>query len=594
MSSSISDGWTIRITAALLATSSLVALAGAEAQEQPELNVLMQAMRDELARTVEELQVEGLEKPYFVAYTVSETERLEATGSFGALLSSNEDKSRRLSVEVRVGEPSFDNTNFSSFSLFSTSFGPGAALPIENDYRELRRQIWLATDSAYKSALDALAEKRAALQNETRAEDVADFTAEAPFSFFDSSGSDLPPRTALDDLVRNLSGLFKKMPEVNESEVVAAVRSRRTYYANSEGSAFIRSDPMASIVIKAHTQAVSGVVLDDSLAAYGASWEEVSDHQTLQTGIQDIGARLAARRSASTIDQYNGPVLFEGQAAAELFAQVLVPRLLGSRIPDAEPQYARMLQQDRNPFLDKIGARVLPRFLSVQDDPSLRGDGFLGGYEVDDDGVEARATVLVENGVLKTLLTSRNPIPGIDKSTGNRRGEGPLASNLLLTSTRTMNSDELLAEFMQLVEERGAEYGIVVRRMANASGDEDPLSRISFLVSGSEPGPGVGSLTAAYKVFPDGTEELIPKPELAGVTEAAFRDIVEVSDTSTVYSLPQSASGGRLPAFLLAALSMDQVVTVSVPDLLFEELTVRKPSGNAPHLPVANHPYFDR
>ena len=597
MSNSISLGWIPRMKATLLATSLLMALAplaGAAAQEQPELSVLMQAMRDELARTTEELQVEGLEKPYFVAYTVSESERLEAAGSFGALLSSSEDKSRRLSVEVRVGDPSFDNTNFSTFSLFSTSFGSGASLPIENDYRELRRQIWLATDSAYKSALEALAEKRAAMQNETRAEDVADFTAEEPFTFFDSSGPDLPPRAALDDLVRDLSGLFKTMPEIDESEVVASARSLRTFYVNSEGSAFIRSDPRASIVVKAHTQAADGAVLDDSLAAHGASWDQVGDRRTLETGIQEIGARLAARRSASAIDRYSGPVLFEGQAAAELFAQVLVPRLLGSRIADAEPQFARMLQQDRNPFLDKIGARVLPRFLSIQDDPSLRGDDFLGGYEVDDDGVEARTKALVENGVLKSLLTTRNPIPGIDKSTGNRRGDGPLPSNLLLTSNRTMNSDELLAEFTLLVEERGVEYGIVVRRMANPSEDEDPLSRISFLVSGSEPGPGLGSLTAAYKVFPDGTEELIQTAELAAVTEAAFRDIVAVSEPSTSYSYAQSPVGGSLPSFVAAALSLDKVVTVSVPDLLFEELTLRNPSGNVPHPPVAKHPYFDR
>ena len=571
----------------------LAPLAGASAQEEPELNVLMQALRDELTRSTEELEMEGLEKPYFIAYTVRETERLEARASFGALLSSTQNKSRRLSVEVRVGDPSFDNTNFGSMSILPSSFGPGGALPLENDYREFRRQIWLATDAAYKSALEMLAERRALLQNETRAEDLADFTPVEPFSFYGDAGPDLPPRPALDDLVRGLSEQFKRMPDIFESEVVAAVRNQRTYYLNSEGSAFIRSDPSASIRIEAHTQAGDGTVLDDSVATYGDSWAEVGDLQALQAHVEAIGRNLTARRSAATIDRYNGPVLFEGQAAAELFTQVFMPRLLGNRVPDAEPRLARMLQQARNPFLDRIGGRVLPRSLSIQDDPTLDADGFLGGYAVDDDGVEARAKVLVENGVLRTLLTTRNPVPGIDRSTGNRRGEGPLPSNVLLTSNRAMTRDELRAEFMQLIEERGAGYGIVVRRMAGRD-DGDAQSRMSFLLSGPEAAPSIGSLIAVYKVLPDGTEELIPKAEVAGVTEAAFRDIVEVSDTSTVYSLPQSASGGSLPAFLLAALSMDQVVTVSVPDLLFEELTVRKPSGNAPHLPVANHPYFDR
>lgn len=592
--STMNRGRTImkRSLLATLAFALLAPFSGIGAQEQPQLNVLMQALRDELARSTEELEMEGLEKPYFIAFTVHEIERLEAAASFGALLSSSEDKSRRLSVEVRVGDPTFDNTNFSSMSSFSSGFGPGGSLPLENDYREFRRQIWLATDAAYKSALETLAERRAALQNETRAEDLADFTQEEAFSFYADAGPDLPPRSALDDLVRSLSEQFKQEPAIFESEVVADVRNERVYYVNSEGSAFIRSDPTASIVIEAHTQADDGTVLDDSVASHGNSWNEIEDRQALEAHIEAISRNLTARRTAPAIDRYNGPVLFEGQAAAELFAQVFMPKLLGTKVPDAEPAFARMLQQDRNPFLDRIGARVLPRSLSIQDDPTLDADGFLGGYAVDDDGVEAGPTVLVENGVLRTLLTTRNPIPGIDRSTGNRRGEGPLPSNMLLTSSRPMTRDELKAEFMQLIDERGAGHGIVVRRMAGRD-EEDSLSSMSFLLSGPEAAPPIGSLIEIYKVLPDGTEEMIPKAELAGVTEAAFRDIIEVSDTSTLYSLPQSAGGGSLPSFLLAALGMNEVVTVSVPDLLFEELSIRKPTGNAPHLPVAKHPYFD-
>lgn len=570
----------------------LVPFSGLGAQEEPELNVVMQAMRDELTRSTEQLEMEGLEKPYFIAYTVRETERIEARGSFGALVASTEDKSRRLSVEVRVGAPSFDNTNFTSMNLFSSSFGPGEWLPLENDYREIRRQIWLATDAAYKTALETLAERRAALQNETRAEDVADFTQEEVFSFYGDAGPDLPSRPALDELARELSGEFKRMPDIFESEVVAAARNERVYYLNSEGTAFIRSDPGASIVIEAHTQAGDGTVLDDSVATYGNSWDEVDDRQTLEAHVESIGNSLTARRAATAFERYNGPVLFEGQAAAELFAQVFMPRLVGTRVPDVDPQFARMMRQDRNPFLDRVGARVLPRSLSIQDDPTLDAEGFLGGYTVDDDGVEALPTVLVENGILKTLLTTRNPVPGIERSTGNRRGDGPLPSNVLLTSRRPMTSDELKAEFMLLVEERGAGFGVVVRRMAGPD-EGDPQSQFSFLLGGPEAAPTIGSLIEAYKVLPDGTEELIPKAELAGVTEAAFRDIVEVSDTSTPYSLPQAPSGGSLPSFVAAALSMDKLVTVSVPDLLFEELSIRKPSGNAPHLPVARHPYFD-
>ena len=78
--------------------------------------------------------------------------------------------------------------------------------------------------------------------------------------------------------------------------------------------------------------------------------------------------------------------------------------------------------------------RLLHTFLGVIDDPTTRSyeGSFLGGYGVDDDGVRARATTVVEHGVLKTLLTTRVPVRGIARSTGNRRGSEPVVSNLFV------------------------------------------------------------------------------------------------------------------------------------------------------------------
>ena len=93
----------------------------------------------------------------------------------------------------------------------------------------------------------------------------------------------------------------------------------------------------------------------------------------------------------------------------------------------------------RNPFVDKIGARVLPRSLDVRDDPTIDGNDagpLLGGYAVDGDGVPAGPTPLIERGVLRTLLAGRNPIAGILQSTGNQRGEMLMPSNLLVTTER--------------------------------------------------------------------------------------------------------------------------------------------------------------
>src|SRR5260370_27824088 len=79
----------------------------------------MRAMRDELARSMKKLQLENLQKPYFVAYRAVETANCNANASFGALIGSNCEapggttgRTRNLSIEVRVGDYARDNTNF--------------------------------------------------------------------------------------------------------------------------------------------------------------------------------------------------------------------------------------------------------------------------------------------------------------------------------------------------------------------------------------------------------------------------------------------------------------------------------------------------
>ena len=62
----------------------------------------------------------------------------------------------------------------------------------------------------------------------------------------------------------------------------------------------------------------------------------------------------------------------------------------------------------------RIGARILPRSFSVYDDPGPEKfvDTLLAGaYTFDDEGVPAQRVQLVEEGVLKTLLLSRAPVP---------------------------------------------------------------------------------------------------------------------------------------------------------------------------------------
>ena len=568
---------------------------GQAAAEEALGGVLMQAMRDELQRTMQRLRMGQMERPYFVSYRVEEKTAVGATATFGAVRDMQRSRRRTLSVEVRVGNAGLDNSNFMPARTFNLPGQRTVSLPLDDNYRELRRRLWLVTDSAYKHALETLAKKRAALQNIRSREDVADFAAAPPARVFEEPLMRNLDATAMQERARGLSALFREAPDLHDSRVHAGVNVQNVYYVNSEGSAFIRPQAEAFVQVTAKTQSPAGDVLHDAEVFSANAWNELPSFAAMAERVRTMAAVLSARRKAELVKRYNGPVLFEGAAAAELMAQAFVPQLLGSRMPvvgdSSMNNFATSL---RAPFTDRIGARVLPRFLDLHDDPTLRdfaGNPLAGGYSVDDDGLPSTPTPLIENGILKTLLASRSPVPGVSASTGNRRGSAVAPSNVLLAAEDGLSSDALRAEFMQLSAERGNEFGIVVRRLGT-------------LFDGGRTAAGLGSqidqvrLVRAYKVYSDGREELIRQADLIGLSDSTFKEIVAVSQSTTQHATrflsPQRWYQEYTSVLYGSRETIAPTISISTPDLLFEELTVRKPVGNVPRPPLAKHPYFDR
>ena len=104
-------------------------------------------------------------------------------GHAGGVVGRRERSSLLLSVEVRVGDRSLDNTNFFTRPEFAPMLALASyptLLPLGDDYAELRGRIWLATDSAYNQGLDHLSQRGAVLQTATRVEEVPDSSIEEP------------------------------------------------------------------------------------------------------------------------------------------------------------------------------------------------------------------------------------------------------------------------------------------------------------------------------------------------------------------------------------------------------------------------------
>ena len=428
----------------------------------------------------------------------------------------------------------------------------------------------------YKKAVEDVSKKRATLQNRTRTDDSGDFSKEEPVT----TSHELPP--AKIDLpkweseARALSALFRKMPAIHTSAVSFSASNSYTRYLTSEGTSYTRREPSLSFNASAATQAADGAMLDNFLWYHGRSLAEIPSQDELASRIQESGKYLTDLRDAPTLASYSGPVLVEGDAAPQMLRLMFLPSLMGAKqtINGMQGMGANPNQAE-NPFLDRVGARVLPESLTVVDNPLIaeyQGHHMAAQSKMDEDGMLSREVHLIDNGSLKTLLMSRDPVRGFEHTTGSRHAGQAAPSNVIVTSSAGLSAADLRAKFIDLIQQRKRPFGIVVRRLRTAN-----------------------NVLLAYKVFPDGHEELVRGLQFVGLNAASFKDIVAVSKEPNFLTVQyRPAQNG--PGMMMMTESEENATPVSlvVPSLLFEDATMRQIRAVAPNPPVAGHPFFDK
>ncbi len=521
------------------------------------------AMQDELKRSIEGLRLKDEPSPYYIAYEVEDVSDVTMQARLGAIVEDTTRRIRALRVEVRVGDYVFDSSRFVGPNRGGSD---GAVLaPLDDDYDAMRREIWLATDAAYKRAVNVFARKKAAFQNRTSAESIPDFSKETPVETVLPALAPGRSNREWIDGVRQISAAFASSADVHSSDVSLTASRGIRYYVNSEGFKSVVPIQSALLRVSADTQTDDGTVLRDSFSVVENRAEDLPRVSDLVARARDLAVRLTAERAAPVGEDYTGPVLIEGEASGQLIAETLVPLMVARRAPDADnPRATQAAQGQVTPFLTRIGLRVLPDAFSVSDTPSLAqygGKPVPGAYAVDDEGVAAKDVSLVENGKLVTLLTSRTPQRKLLQSNGHSRGGAAQAGVFQMRSAQAVPSAELKTRYLELLKTQDKPFGYIVRGIGNAGGQ------------GPSAGPAILQLA---KVTPDGREEMVRGLRFAAIAPPTFRNILDASDERQMYSYFAGAAG--------------TVVSVVVPNLIFEELEIQKIQDVIQRSPIVPSP----
>jgi TldD protein len=573
----------------------LLCLAGAPAMAQDN-DVLLRAMHDEMQRIPELRVVGGSDPLYLLKYSLDDADTFLATASLGGLLSEGRSRFRVFRVGARVGDYIFDNTNY-VFSDYPSGvrFDTGT-LPVDDDYQAIRQEIWLATDAAYKTALDAIGRKRSALQNVNVTEALADYTRVPPVQLIQPVvrlALDQPAWTAR---TVALSSLFADFPQVLGSNVESQFVTTTSYMVSSDGAAMRRPDHLIFVRVRAWGQAPDGMVVRGGAIAEAFEPAKMPSDLDLRRMVTEVANTVTSLVAAPRGEAFTGPILFEPGAAAQLFASVLAGNLKLTRKP--VPQPGQPVPWAPSELEGRIGSRILPEWMDAVNDPrqsEWRGTTLLGHYDIDDEGVAAQPLAIVDKGVLKGFLLTRTPVKkGLEVSNGAARLPGPYGAsaaglgNLFVNASTTAPLAELKKKLIALCQERQKPYGIVVREMdfpTSANGEDLQRMLTSMARSGGGSRP-VPLPLRIYRVYPDGREELIRGVRFRGVSTRSFRDIVAASDESAVFNYLDN----NAPFAMMGAGGYVNDSTVVAPGVLFDEMELEPVEEEVPRIPVVPPP----
>jgi predicted Zn-dependent protease len=539
------------------------------------------AMEDELARSMKDLHMgEDEPHPYFIGYTISDLDQAMTSATLGALTGAHAYHSRLLRTEIRVGDANFDNTNFEGGASVE-------AVPIEDDYAALRRELWLRSDEAYKNAVETLARKRSAAAGQASADEddgIGDFSSQAASHFEVPFNAGPADPEALRETVRKLSLILTSFPEIYASHVTATAAVVRRRLATSEGTWVDDNQRAVRIDVVAETQADDGMKLRSFVPFSALDPAGLPSLADMDKAVRAMAKELVATRHAPIATSGAGAVLFEGPAAAQI-VKILLGDQLGGTPP---PKTASAGGDDQQSVLaGKLGQRVAAPTLSLVDDPLLTASPgkapLFGNYRVDDEGVPAQRVSLIENGVLKSLLMSRTPRKEITRSNGHGRaprfaGVRAHAGTLVLTGSRSQKRADLLAS-LERIAKGGGITTYVVRLLDDGSipGDADDLTAMfSFGMGGHGPPP-IRPLVV-YRVA-NGKETLVRGVTLENLLPRSFKEVAATGNEPVVYNYQDGGGGfSGIPSTIIA------------PALLFPDVDVRRQPGKHRKPPVYPSP----
>ena len=531
-------------------------------------HVILNTMNEELQRNFEVLKQKADPPPYFLSYEITDENNHTVSASLGVLNSTGAAHNRYLDVTVRVGDPKLDN--FRRVRGERVDFTSGASVVVDETPGALKQRIWLETDRIYRAAAERLIKIKTNQQVKAQDRDMSsDFSSgEESYTHWEQPTTVTFDTARWSSNMRDLSKEFLQYKDLLASDVQVSVQSDNRYLVNTEGTNVQHGRSFARVIITASAKAKDGMDVSDFDSFEAADPKDLPSNDVIRAAVKKVGAHVEALLAAKTAEPFVGPAIFSGRASGVFFHEIFGHRIEGHRQKD---------EAEGQTFTKSVGEKILPDFLSVTFDPTIKniaGVDLNGTYEYDDEGIIARPVKAVENGVLRNFLMSRSPIDGFDRSNGHGRRQPGLEvvsrqSNLLVTSTRSVTDEKLRQMLIDEIKRQNKAYGLYFEDITGGFTTTQRSGLQAFKVIP----------VIVYRVYADGRpDELIRGADIVGTPLASFAKIIATSDKQEVFNGYCGAESGSVP------------VSAVSPAILISEIEIEKKDASQDLLPLLPSP----
>jgi hypothetical protein len=515
-------------------------------------NTIQKAMQDELDRSMKDLRLDTLEKPFYISCTIQDVTVHSITAVLGGIVNSSENKSRGKGNRVLIGGYEFNDESFDN-NLFSTPEANDIEVPLDDDYLGIRRALWVSIDNVYKSASRQFAKNQEMLKDQKKP--LAElphrrFAKVAPFQITSDYKLVAFDAAKWEQSLRKLTERFKTTDYPGSTLQLNFVQGFE-YFVSSEGTQI--KSPIHQAVLQLSIfgkDADGGIVYDQSMWS-GFSPDDFPAVETLEAEINAKIAHLDQLQKATKFeDEYNGPVLFEGAPVADILSGILFMSRDGLMYDNNIPALSGLRADTRNSMEGRIGKSMASPALTVKamaKTQNYKGSNLLGTFQADSEGTPPPdELVLIDKGVLKDMLNDRTLTSSAQKANGHRDGPGVVHISI----SEPILAKDMKAKLIAQAKEAGLEFGLIVRN--------ESLGRIGMF--------------NVYKVnVADGKEELLRNARFASLSMKNIRKVVGSSD-EVVYNIPSLGNDSKFTSYIVPkSLLMTDVDIVSAQLPSFKE-----------------------